>query len=70
MAIISTQNSCTEGAGGGGGVVDFDAPCGPVLSSAFVIVGVANPNAPTRHRVAMIALSFFMLFLLVLYLPR
>jgi len=65
MASISAQKSCTEG-GGGVGVVDFDAPCGPVPSSAFVIVGVASPNAPTRHRLAMIAFSFFILFLLVL----
>lgn len=67
MAIISTQKSCTEGGGGGGGggVVDFDAPCGP-LSSAFMIVGVANTRAPTRHRLAMIAFSFLILSLLVL----
>ena len=69
MASISAQKSCTEG-GGGAGVVDLDAPCGPVPSSAFVIVGVASPNAPTRHRLAMIAFSFFILFLLVLDLPR
>ena len=69
MASISAQKSCTEG-GGGVGVVDFDAPCGPVPSSAFVIVGVASPNAPTRHRLAMIAFSFFILFLLVRNLPR
>jgi len=70
MASISAQKSCTEG-GGGAGVVDFDAPCGPVpWSSAFVIVGVASPKAPTRHRLAMIAFSFFILFLLVLNLPR
>ena len=68
MASISAQKSCTEG-GGGAGVVDFDAPCGPV-PSAFVIVGVASPKAPTRHRLAMIAFSFFILFLLVLNLPR
>src|SRR6266404_7662366 len=66
MASISAQKSCAEGAGGGAGVVDLDAPCGPVPSSAFVIVGVASPNAPTRHRLAMIAFSFFILFLLVL----
>ena len=69
MASISAQKSCTEG-GGGAGVVDLDAPCGPVPSSAFVIVGVASPNAPTRHRLAMIAFSFFILFLLVRNLPR
>ena len=69
MASISAQKSCAEGAGAGAEVVDLDAPCGPV-PSAFVIVGVASPNAPTRHRLAMIAFSFFILFLLVLNLPR
>ena len=67
MASISAQKSCAEGAGAGAEVVDLDAPCGPVPSSALVIVGVASPNAPTRHRLAMIAFSFFILFLLFLF---
>jgi len=64
--LINAAIKCTSqsGAGGGGGFgAELEVFWGP--SARAVVIGKANANAPTKHKVVNTSFSFFIVLLLV-----